>query len=156
MRAELKSVDVEMACRDLEAKTLASLPGEFARFIYLSSTRDYNNGRYYHAGLAHQFGDQAAACALAECHRDVFRRLVLRPVSELAEELERYVDWTRSPLWEFARAWGRLQPYRIAVPLGSSPIAARFFATNVTAALAILQARQNRNGARPPSASPLR
>jgi hypothetical protein len=148
MRAALKPEDVEMACRDLEAKTLLHLPGEFARLIYLASTRDYNSGRYYHAGLAHQFGDQAAASALASCHREAFRGLVLCPVSELAQQLEAYLSWTRLPLSEFARAWGQLQPYRIAIPLNCSPITARFFATNVTAALAILQARQTR--ANPP------
>jgi hypothetical protein len=153
MLVGLKPADVEMASRNLEAKTLLHLPGKFARLIYLASTRDYNNGRYYHAGLAHQFGDQAAASALASCHREAFRGLVLCPVSKLAQELEAYLSWTRLPLSEFARAWGRLQPYRIAIPLDCSPITARFFATNVTAALAILQARQKRaNQADPRSA----
>lgn len=153
MSIELKSAEVELACRDLEAKTLVSLPGEFARLVYLASTRDYNNGRYYHAGLAHEFSEPGAASALAACHRDVFRRLVLLSIHELARELEAYLNWTRLPAVEFARAWNRLQPYRITIPLDCSPITARFFATSVTAALAIVRARQLRaNGARPQSA----
>lgn len=148
MSAELKPADVQLACRDLEAKTLVSLPGEFARLVYLASTRDYNNGRYYHAGLAHQFSEQTATSALAACHRAVFRRLVLLSVRELAQELEAYLSWTQLPVVEFARAWSRLQPYRITIPLDCSPITARFFATSVTAALAVVQTRQSRaNGA---------
>jgi hypothetical protein len=58
---------------------------------------------------------------------------------------------------EFARGWVRLQPYRIAIPLDCSPLVERFFATDITAALAILQARHKRaDGAHPQSASPRR
>jgi hypothetical protein len=144
-----------MARRDLEERTLANIPGDFARLIYLASTRDYNDGRYHHAGLAHQFSEQAASLALACCHRDVFRRLVLCSVSQLVEQLERYLQSTRLPLSDVTRAWRRLQPYRVTVPMECSPVTARFFAANVIAALAILQSRQRR-GDRPRSASPPR
>jgi hypothetical protein len=145
-----------MARRDLEARTLANIPGDFARLIYLASTRDYNNGRYHHAGLAHQFTDRAATLALAGCHRDVFRRLVLCSVSQLVEELERYLESTRVPLPEVVRAWRRLEPYRVTIPVESDPVTARFFAANVKAALAVLESRQARNSQGPQSASPPR
>lgn len=151
---EAKSVDLEMARDDLEARTLARIPGDFARLIYLASTRDYNNGQYYHAGLARQFSDEAARIALSTAHRNVFRRLVLCSVNQLAEELDVYVQSTRLPLYQVVHAWKQLQPYRIAIPLECSPLTARFFATNVMAALEILETRQaDPHPARPRSAS---
>jgi len=144
MSIELRPADVEMARQDLEARTLAEIPGDFARLIYLASTRDYNNGRYYHAGLAHKFGDHAAALALASCHQDVFRRLILRPVGELVEQLDTYLCSTDLPLTDVVRAWAQLQPYRLAVPLDCGTLAARFFETNVMAALVILRSRRKR------------
>jgi hypothetical protein len=153
MHVELKSADVEMACSDLESRTLANIPGDFARLIYLASTRDYNNGQYHHAGLAHQFSERVAALALASCHRAVFRRLVLCSVSQLADELEAYLRSTHLPLSHVVRAWARLEPFRVAVPLECSPLTARFFAANVTAALGVLRSRQERaDGYHPQSA----
>lgn len=131
-----------MACEDLKLRTLADIPGDFARLIYLASTRDYNNGEYYHAGLARKFSDRIAALALASCHREVFRRLLLCPVGDLAGQLDAYLRSTHLPLIDVVRAWAQLQPYRLAVPLECGALSARFFETNVTAALVVLQSRQ--------------
>jgi hypothetical protein len=154
MHGELKSEDVEAARRDLENRTLAKIEGDLARLIYLASMRDYNTGEYHHEGLARQFSEKLARRALASCHRDVFRRLVLCSVKELVEQLEIYVRSSNFTFSEFARVWEKLQPYTVAVPLECSPIVARFFALNIRAALAILQCRQSRAHLDPLSASP--
>jgi hypothetical protein len=121
---------------------LAKLPGDFARLIYLASTRDYNSGEYHHAGLARQFSESAARQALAVCHKEVFRRLVLCSITELAEQLEIYVQSTKLPLTKFIRSWSHLHPHQVTVPLECSPLTALFFTSNVMAALAILVSRQ--------------
>jgi hypothetical protein len=143
MHCEFKYADVEAACSDLEARTLAKVPGDFARLIYLASTRDYNSGQYYHEGLARQFTEQVAREALASCHKDVFKRLALCSLKKLVEELETYVGSTHLPMGDLLRAWENLQPYRIAIPLDCSPLIARFFESNVKAALTVLRFRQN-------------
>ena len=154
MREKLKYEDVERARRDLQNRTLAKMPGDFARLIYLASTRDYNTGEYYHEGLAFQFGERAARSALASCHRDLFQRMVQCSVRELVEHLEVYARSTHLPSPDFLRAWDRLQPYRVTIPLDCGPLAAQFFASNVRTALAILDFGQSRRPQDPQSASP--
>jgi hypothetical protein len=138
---ELKSAELESACDDLRTRTLARMSGDFARLIYLASTRDYNSGEYHHAGLQRQFGGDVVRQALAECHREVFRRLVLCSVAELVEQLDIYIRSTRLSVSEVVLFWERLQPYRVAVPHECSSLTARFFVSNVTAALEVLASR---------------
>ena len=145
---------MEVACRDLRERTLANIPGDFARLVYLASTRDYNSGEYHHAGLARQFGEEAARTALELCHREVFRRVTLCSLTELVERLEEYVRSTRVPLADFIRAWRRLHPYQVTIPLECSSLTARFFASNITAALAVLESRQSRASQSSQSSSP--
>jgi hypothetical protein len=156
MQAELKFENLEAARRDLEHRTLAKINGDFARLIYLASMRDYNTGDYYHEGLARQFTADLARRALASCHQDVFRRLVLCSVQELVEQLEIYVRANVTDVSDFLRLWEKIQPYKVAVPLDCNPLAARSFALNVRVALAILQGRHLRAHPGPQSASPPR
>lgn len=144
MHGEPQYEAVEAARRDLADRTLARIPGDFARLIYLASMRDYNTGEYHHEGLAWQFTESVAGRAIASCHRDAFRRLVLCSVKELVEQLELYADSNCSSSSELVRVWEKLQPYRVAIPLECGPLAARFFVSNIRAALAILQSRQLR------------
>ena len=155
MHGELKHTDVEAARRDLQNRTLAKIQGDFARLVYLASMRDYNTGEYHHDGLAHQFTESIARRALASCHQEVFRRLVRCSMKELVQQLEVYVSSTCPTSSELGRVWAKLQPYRVTVPLECSPLTARFFASNVRTALAILQSRQSRAHRRPLSALPL-
>lgn len=154
MHGELKFENVEAAQRDLEFRTLAKIGGDFSRLIYLASMRDYNTGEYHHDGLAREFTESLARKALASCHREVFRRLVLSSVKELVGELENYVRSNGSTVSEFVRVWEKLHPYIVAVPMDCSPLTARFFASNIRAALAILQCRQSQAHPDPLPASP--
>jgi len=144
MYGELKHQDVQTACRDLADRSLAKIRGDLARLIYLASLRDYNTGEYHHEGLACRFTESVAGRAMASCHRDVFRRMLLCPVKELVEQLELYASSNNSTSFELVRVWEKLQPYRVIVPLECSSLAARLFVSNIRAALAILQARQLR------------
>jgi len=135
-------MDVEAAIEDLKNRTLAAIPGEFARLVYLASTRDYNTGQYYHAGLAFQFTEEVARAALAACHQESFSRLLLTPLEELVKELDRYVHLTGTRPAEFFEAWKKVEPYRVTVPLDCDQLSAEFFFSNVRTALAISQTRQ--------------
>ena len=144
MPGQLQYDDVVAAEEDLRNRTLARIPGDFARLVYLASTRDYNTGEYYHEGLALQFGERAARKALAFCHRDLFQAMVRCSMRELVDHLEVYARSTRLPCADFIRTWDTLQPYRVTIPLDCSDLAARLFASNVRTALAILDFGQSR------------
>src|SRR5713226_6569959 len=105
MQRSLRCADVEAACQDLNMRTLAHIDGDFARLVYLASTRDYNTGEYYHDGLAWQFSEKIAQDALASCHWMVFRRLVLCSVSELVGQLEAYASSIHLSCSDFVRTW---------------------------------------------------
>ncbi len=76
MSGESARIDISAAADDVRNRTLSRLPVDFARLVYLASTRDYNSGRYFHDGLSFHFNEPVAAMALEVCHREVFDRLV--------------------------------------------------------------------------------
>lgn len=142
MLRPLTSTDLEAARNDLSNRTLARIRLEFARLIYLASTRDYNTGRYYHDGLACQFSEASAAQALSDAHREVFELLALRPLEYLANELQAYLHSIGVKSKDVFRAWKKLEPYRVAVPVESDPLTTKFFLANVKLALAIVESRE--------------
>src|SRR5712664_1120198 len=141
MRTKFTRMDVEAAKEDIRNHTLAPIKNDFGRLIYLASTRDYNTGRYYHDGLAFRFSEAVAAQALSDAHRDVFKRLALSPLEDLVDQLQAYVHSAGAESKQVIRAWEKLEPYRVAVPIESDPLATSFFLANVKIALAIVESR---------------
>lgn len=136
-----RRMDVQEAADDLQRRTLAGMERPLDRMIYLASMRDYNTGLYYHDGLASRFTQEVASEATACCHREAFRQLVRCSLAEIVRQLEAYLAATRVNPGEFVAAWKGLQPYRVAVPTESDPLAAELLGSNLKVALAILEAR---------------
>jgi hypothetical protein len=135
-------MDLEAAREDLKIRTLAKIGVEFARLIYLASTRDYNTGRYYHDGLAFQFSEEVAGKALAEAHREIFTDLALGPLEELVDQVQLYFSTVAAEQNETIRVWQKLEPYRVAIPVDSDPLTAGLFLANVKIALEVVESRQ--------------
>ena len=129
---------VEDALRDLQDRTLAKLDGDFARLVYLASTRDYNTGRYAHDGLTFRFTDAVAERALAAAHREVFLSLALGPLQALVGELEQYIRSGCSHPTELTKTWNDSEAYRILSPSQDDPLTVKLFNSNVKVALAIV------------------
>lgn len=141
MAPELKRMDVQRAVDDLRRRTLAGLSQPLAKFIYLASMRDYNTGLYYHDGLADRFSSEVACEALADCHREAFQQLLKSSVESLVRQLEGYLASSRARALDVVAVWKGLEPYRVAVPVGTDPFAAEFLFSNLKIALAIVEER---------------
>lgn len=142
MGLERNNIDIEPAISDLRNRTLARLPGDFSRLVYLASSRDLNTGHYSHDGLAFHFSENVASKAMALCHREIFDRLVYASLEELIEELRNYISSTDERPEEFVKSWKHLGSYRVTIPSECDELEAEFFLSNVKVALAILQTRQ--------------
>ena len=142
-------MDVLQAADDLRRRSLVNYPRPLDRLIYLASMRDYNTGLYYHDGLASRYNAEVACEAMADCHKEAFRQLVSNSLEDVVEQLEAYMVSTHTSPGDFIVAWKGLEPYRVAVPVESDPLAAQFLFSTFKVALAILESRL-----RPPVAAP--
>lgn len=149
MTAEVKLMPLQQAYDDLAYRSLSRIPCELGRLIYLASTREYNTGHYYHEGLADRFGPEAAQKALEIAHRQAFYKVSAFSLEDLVEELERYLASTKEDPQECLRAWQKLEPYRIALPVDVNATVTRLFTSNLRLALAILRFRQRPNRQHP-------
>jgi len=152
MEGRPKHVDVIAATEDLRRRTLPHAPRALDRLIYLASMRDYNTGLYHHEGLAARFSPEVACEALADCHREAFRELLLEPLKDLVEQLETYMISTRTEPLDFISTWKDLAPYRIAIPVGTDSLAVELLFSNLKIALAILERQQTQPRVRTPVA----
>jgi hypothetical protein len=141
--ARLANLDAQKAYDDLCQRTLAKISGNLNRMIYLASTRDYNSGRYHHAGLEGAFGYEAVRQALETAHQEIFGKLTRSSLEELVRELELYVRSSGESPEELLRTWRTLQPYRVAIPLGVDRMAAQLLLSNLKLGLEVLQKRRS-------------
>jgi hypothetical protein len=139
MAAKAKRADVLAASKDLRVRTLSYTSGSLDSLIYLASMRDYNTGLYVHEGLAARFCPEVACEALADCHRECFRGLISLELRDLTDQLEIYMRSTGTAPVDFVRSWKDLEPYRVAVPVGTDSLMAQFLFSNLKIALAILE-----------------
>ena len=132
--------DTDAAVRDLQERTLADLPGQLTKLVYLSSTRDYNTGEYQHAGLADRYGDEAARRALEQCHQAAFQDLLHTNLADLVKQLALYIESTGAEQERVLDAWRRLQAYRVLIPSACDTFSAEYFISNIKVALEALRA----------------
>lgn len=142
MNGRVKPIRVDDAYADLLERSLSTISCDLGRLIYLASTRDYNTGSYHHEGLAVRFQPDAAREALKTAHEQIFLRIAGQSLEELVAQLEKYLDASRQDVSEVLRAWQRLEPYRIAIPMAANATVARFFLSNIRLAVAIVRHRQ--------------
>ena len=138
MKPILTIIPVQEAYDDFLRRTLAKIPCDLARLIYLTSMRDYNTGRYHHDGLAARFSPAVARQALEMAHRDIFNKVAALSLSELVKQMTNYFEAAHVVEVDVVRVWQRLEPYRVAIPLNVNPTIASLFLSNVRLALAVL------------------
>lgn len=136
-----KRMDVQKAAEDVRLRTLAKISRPLDRFIYLASMRDYNTGVYHHDGLASRFSPEVACEALADCHREVYRRLLSCSLEDLVRQMEDYIASSHTSPRDFISVWRGIEPYRVAIPVETDSFSAQFLFANFRIALAIVEER---------------
>lgn len=118
---------------------LTILPNDLTRMMYLASLRDCNSGRYLHPELTPRMGVEVAHQALFACHDQVFRHLLVAPMSEYVHQLEEYIWYTRAEKAVILRTWESLRAYRATVPMFALQLHCDLFNLNIEIALMILR-----------------
>ncbi|HEY7387994.1 MAG TPA: hypothetical protein VH640_05765 [Bryobacteraceae bacterium] len=131
--------NVDRAIRDLEDRTLAHLPTDMSRVVYLSATRDYNTGEYHHEGLSQRFGESASQAALARSHESAFRALLHCDLETLVEQITAYMESTGAEKQRVLENWRQLEAYRMLIPGNCDPLTADYFIANIRIALEVLK-----------------
>jgi hypothetical protein len=76
---------------DLALHYLEPLSGNFPRLAYLASLKTPSTNTYAHDRLSAIYGKEAVAAALAQCHEELFERLLEMPLAQQEEDLRLFV-----------------------------------------------------------------
>jgi hypothetical protein len=76
---------------DLTANYLEPLNGAYQRLAFLCSLRDASTGKYVHETLVNLYGSAAVDQVIAQCHEEVFERLLEMPLNAQKEDLQMYL-----------------------------------------------------------------
>ena len=123
---------------------LVKISGDLSRMIYVASLRDYNSGRYHHAGLEAHFAADAVRRALERAHFELFWKLSRLALRDLVSEVELYMATSRESIDDFLHTWRAIEPYRVAIPVGVDALAAELMISNLKLGLEVLQTRRVR------------
>jgi hypothetical protein len=137
-----KLVDVTDAIKDLRERTLARLPCEMAKLVYLASTRDYSTGEYHHEGLIYRYSSQIARAALHSCHERIFEEMLVIPLQQFVLDVDTFFRSRDAKPLRIVEAWKEIEPYRVVIPQKAGAVSRHLFFSNVRIALAILERRQ--------------
>src|ERR1700682_3559765 len=77
---------------DFTSRTLAAIPSDFGRLYYVSSLRDSSTGRYNHDGLTVLYSENSVQAALAQCHEELFSRILETPLEHQERDLRKCLD----------------------------------------------------------------
>ncbi len=124
--------------QDFTVTTLAGIPGEFARLVYVASLRDLSSGQYEHHGLAALYPDEAVQQALQVCHEQIFERILETPLSKQLEDLKSCLTAMEGGLAAVVLHWRQLEAYRVLIPEQAPDYLKELFLSNLRALLDIL------------------
>jgi len=123
---------------DVTARTLASIPTEFGKLLYLSSLRDFSSGDYVHAGLVARYSAGAVQQALFYCHEELFLRILEMPLEQQEWDLRACIASLEGEFWGKMRRWRETEFYRLLIPADSPAYLREIFLANVGALLDVV------------------
>jgi hypothetical protein len=100
-------------------RSLATIPTQLGRILYVANRRDPAAGVYRHPDLEASFPPGSVHDALAYCHRELFDRILELPLDELEKDLRRFLeDKSGARPEQTARLWLEEKTYRHLAPPG--------------------------------------
>jgi hypothetical protein len=127
---------------DLAIHYLEPLCGNFARLAYLASLKNPTTKIYAHDRLAAVYGPEPVGESLAECHEELFERLLEMPLAEQEQDLRQFVATLPEGAQEsIRRCQGRMEDW---IPLGAPNYLKELFRSNLTALLGLLRERNSK------------
>jgi hypothetical protein len=121
---------------DFTARTLAAIPGDYARLAYVASLREDNLG-YRHDGLAARFPEDSVGEALRFCHEELFARVLETPLERQEWDLRHCLGGLPAGFWDVVRAWRAERTYLRLVPDGLPGYLGELFCSNVNTLLTL-------------------
>ena len=122
---------------DLALYYLEPLNGSFSRLAYLASLKKPSSQTYSHDRLAAVYGPEPVNESLADCHEELFERLLEMPLAQQEEELRQFVG----TLPEGKEKGIEICQKRMEdwIPLKAPDYLKELFRSNLTALLALLR-----------------
>ena len=123
---------------DFTLTTLAGIPWDFSRLVYVASLRDLSSGRYIHEGLTALYPEEAVQQALQLCHEQIFERILETPLSSQLPDLRACLSAMEGGLAQTVSHWRQLEAYRVLPPEQAPDYLKLLFFSNLRALLEIL------------------
>ena len=122
---------------DFTARTLAAIPSDYGRLLYVSSLRDLASGRYLHEGLAAIYPEEAVQQALARCHEELFARILETPLEQQEWDLRACLGALGCDFGAIVARWQELESYRLMLPAAVPGYLHDLFCSNLRALLGL-------------------
>jgi len=128
---------------DLALHYLEPLNGSFSRLAYLASLKKRSSPTYEHDRLAAVYGPEPVSESLANCHEELFERLLEMPLAQQEEELQQFVGTLPEGKQEGIEiCQKRIEDW---IPLNAPDYLKELFRSNLTALLALLRERSHKD-----------
>ena len=125
---------------DFTSRTLAAIPSDYGRLYYVSSLKNPDTGRYQHDGLADLYSEDSVQDALAQCHAEIFSRILEAPLRDQERDLRKCIEVAGDKFWAVVESWRESRFFRTMCPEGLPDYLDDLFCSNMGALLAIFSA----------------
>jgi len=122
---------------DLSVHSLEPMQGMYERLAYVANLRNPSTGIYFHERLSAVYGEESVSQALADCHEELFERLLESPLALQEQDLLSYLDVL--PGGREMHLRGCSEKVRVWIPLQAPDYLKKLFCSNLNALCELLQ-----------------
>ena len=123
---------------DFSSRTLAAIPTEFGKLLYVASLKDLASGNYLHEGLSALYPEAAVQQALQFCHEEMFLRILELPLEQQEGDLRVCIGGLEGEFWGKVSRWKQAEFHRLLVPADVPSYLRELFHANVGTLLQLL------------------